>query len=310
MGHGIELWVRQMERLTPLASQDRNQLLELLLAQSDLDSLLATFADRAARVVRIHSLYFDNPQPQRLIQQPPQASLTLHSYPFELRGQHGQLFGQLHYTLEHILSGSQQRILQQYHQLLCQPLPLYLRLAQLEQQVRLDHLTGLGNRSYFDEAIGRAVEQHSRESHGLVLVLLDLDHFKQINDTWGHPVGDLVLSRFAHLLQSCIRSTDQAFRLGGDEFALLLQPAEPEAWRPVWLRLQHMLLTHKELSTFSVGCSLGAASWQSGVAVQSLYEAADAHLYARKKPVKRVCWTEYHSARIVKRPARLAAWRA
>ncbi|EHI53388.1 diguanylate cyclase [Aeromonas salmonicida subsp. salmonicida] len=299
-----------MERLTPLASQDRNQLLELLLAQSDLDSLLATFADRAARVVRIHSLYFDNPQPQRLIQQPPQASLTLHSYPFELRGQHGQLFGQLHYTLEHILSGSQQRILQQYHQLLCQPLPLYLRLAQLEQQVRLDHLTGLGNRSYFDEAIGRAVEQHSRESHGLVLVLLDLDHFKQINDTWGHPVGDLVLSRFAHLLQSCIRSTDQAFRLGGDEFALLLQPAEPEAWRPVWLRLQHMLLTHKELSTFSVGCSLGAASWQSGVAVQSLYEAADAHLYARKKPVKRVCWTEYHSARIVKRPARLAAWRA
>ncbi|MBP8222357.1 GGDEF domain-containing protein [Aeromonas salmonicida] len=286
LGHGIELWVRQMERLTPLASQDRNQLLELLLAQSDLDSLLATFADRAARVVRIHSLYFDNPQPQRLIQQPPQASLTLHSYPFELRGQHGQLFGQLHYTLEHILSGSQQRILQQYHQLLCQPLPLYLRLAQLEQQVRLDHLTGLGNRSYFDEAIGRAVEQHSRESHGLVLVLLDLDHFKQINDTWGHPVGDLVLSRFAHLLQSCIRSTDQAFRLGGDEFALLLQPAEPEAWRPVWLRLQHMLLTHKELSTFSVGCSLGAASWQSGIAVQSLYEAADAHLYARKKAGK------------------------
>ncbi|MDM5130410.1 GGDEF domain-containing protein [Aeromonas piscicola] len=286
LGHGIEQWVRQMERLTPLASQDRNQLLELLLVQTDLDSLLATFADRAARIVRIHSLYFDHAQPLRLIQQPPQASLTLHSYPFELRGQHGQLFGQLHYTLEHVLSGSQQRILQQYHQLLCLPLPLYLRLAQLEQQVRLDHLTGLGNRSYFDEAIGRAVEQHSRESHGLVLVLLDLDRFKLINDTWGHPVGDLVLSRFAQLLKHCIRSTDQAFRLGGDEFALLLQPAEPEAWRPVWLRLQHMLMTNKELSTFSVGCSLGAASWQSGMAVHSLYEAADAHLYARKKAGK------------------------
>ncbi|WP_181364643.1 GGDEF domain-containing protein [Aeromonas sp. HMWF014] len=286
LGHGIEQWVRQMERLTPLASKDRNQLLELLLVQTDLDSLLATFADHAARVVRIHSLYFDHAQSLRLIQQPPQANLTLHSYPFELRGQHGQLFGQLHYTLEHTLSGSQQRILQQYHQLLCLPLPLYLRLAQLEQQVRLDHLTGLGNRSYFDEAIGRAVEQHSRESHGLVLVLLDLDHFKQINDTWGHPVGDLVLSRFAQLLKNCTRSTDQAFRLGGDEFALLLQPAEPEAWRPVWLRLQHMLITNKELSRFSVGCSLGAASWQSGVAVHSLYEAADAHLYARKKAGK------------------------
>ncbi len=286
LGHGIEQWVRQMERLTPLASQDRNQLLELLLVQMDLGSLLATFADRAARIVRIHSLHCDCGQPHTLIQHPPQASLTLHSYPFELRGQHGQLIGQLHYTLEHALSGSQQRILQQYHQLLCLPLPLYLRLSQLELQVRLDHLTGLGNRSYFDEAIGRAVEQHSRESHGLVLVLLDLDRFKQINDTWGHPVGDLVLSRFAQLLTHCIRSTDQAFRLGGDEFALLLQPAEPEAWRPVWLRLQHMLMINKELSTFSVGCSLGAASWQSGVDVHSLYEAADAHLYARKKAGK------------------------
>ena len=153
LGHGIEQWVRQMERLTPLASQDRNQLLELLLVQMDLGSLLATFADRAARIVRIHSLHFDCGQPHTLIQHPPQASLTLHSYPFELRGQHGQLIGQLHYTLEHALSGSQQRILQQYHQLLCLPLPLYLRLSQLELQVRLDHLTGLGNRSYFDEAI-------------------------------------------------------------------------------------------------------------------------------------------------------------
>ncbi|MEH8196277.1 diguanylate cyclase domain-containing protein [Aeromonas allosaccharophila] len=284
--HGIEQWVRQMERLTPLPSIERNQLLEQLLGQSDLGGLLTTFADRAARIVRIHGLYLDCGQPHVLIQHPPLATLNLHNYPFELRGQHGQLLGQLHYELEHPLSGSQQRVLMQYHQLLCLLLPLYLRLEKLDQLVRLDHLTGLGNRSYFDEAIGRAIEQHSREPHGLVLVLLDLDRFKQINDTWGHPVGDLVLSRFAQLLKGCIRSTDQAFRLGGDEFALLLQPAEPEAWRPVWLRLQHMLMTNKELSTFSVGCSLGAASWQSGVDVQSLYEAADSHLYARKKAGK------------------------
>ncbi|MGL5324463.1 MAG: GGDEF domain-containing protein [Aeromonas sp.] len=284
--HGIEQWVRQMERLTPLPNIERNSLLEQLLGQSDLDGLLTTFAGQAARIVRIHSLYLESCQPHMLIQQPPQATLNLHSYPFELRGQHGQLLGQLHYQLEHPLSGSQQRVLMQYHQQLCLLLPLYFRLEKLDQLVRLDHLTGLGNRSYFDEAIGRAIEQHSREPHGLVLVLLDLDSFKQINDTWGHPVGDLVLSRFAQLLKGCIRSTDQAFRLGGDEFALLLQPAEPEAWRPVWLRLQHMLLTHKELSTFSVGCSLGAASWQSGVNVPSLYEAADNHLYARKKAGK------------------------
>ncbi len=282
-GHGVEQWVQQMERLTPLTSPDRNPLLEQLLAQRDLDALLAIFAERVAKIVRIHSLHLDCGLPHHLISLPPQARQVLHSYSFELRGQHEQRLGLLQYELEQPMTGSQQRLLQQCHQLLCLPLPLYLRLDGLERQVRLDHLTGLGNRSYFDEAIGRAVEQHCRESHGLVLVLLDLDRFKQVNDTWGHPVGDLVLSRFAQLLNGCIRSTDQAFRLGGDEFALLLQPAEPEAWRPVWLRLQHVMHSHKELSAFAVSCSLGAASWQSGVDVQSLYETADAHLYARKK---------------------------
>ena len=282
-GHGIEQWVQQMERLAPLTGQDRYQQIEQLLGQRDLDALLAIFAERVANIVRIHSLQFDCGQPHPLISHPPQARLTLHAYRFELRGRHEQLLGQLHYELEHPLSDGQRRLLEQDHQLFSLPLPLYLRLDRLEQQVRLDHLTGLGNRAYFDEAIGRAVEQHSREPHGLVLVLLDLDRFKQVNDTWGHPVGDLVLSRFAQLLQGCIRGTDQAFRLGGDEFALLLQPADPEAWRPVWLRLQHVLHSHKELSAFSVGCSLGAASWQSGMDVQRLYETADTHLYARKK---------------------------
>lgn len=282
-GHGIEQWVQQMERLAPLTGQDRYQQIEQLLGQRDLDALLAIFAERVANIVRIHSLQFDCGQPHPLISHPPQARLTLHAYRFELRGRHEQLLGQLHYELEHPLSDGQRRLLEQYHQLFSLPLPLYLRLDRLEQQVRLDHLTGLGNRAYFDEAIGRAVEQHSREPHGLVLVLLDLDRFKQVNDTWGHPVGDLVLSRFAQLLHGCIRGTDQAFRLGGDEFALLLQPADPEAWRPVWLRLQHVLHSHKELSAFSVGCSLGAASWQSGMDVQRLYETADTHLYARKK---------------------------
>lgn len=272
-----------MERLAPLTGQDRYQQIEQLLGQRDLDTLLAIFAERVANIVRIHSLQFDCGQPHPLISHPPQARLTLHAYRFELRGRHEQLLGQLHYELEHPLNDGQRRLLEQYHQLFSLPLPLYLRLDRLEQQVRLDHLTGLGNRAYFDEAIGRAVEQHSREPHGLVLVLLDLDRFKQVNDTWGHPVGDLVLSRFAQLLQGCIRGTDQAFRLGGDEFALLLQPADPEAWRPVWLRLQHVLHSHKELSAFSVGCSLGAASWQSGMDVQRLYETADTHLYARKK---------------------------
>ena len=161
-----------MERLTPLTGQDTYQQLQELLRQRDLDALLAIFAERVAKIVRIHTLHLDCGQPHSLIAHAPQARQVLHSYRFELRGQHEQLLGQLQYELEQPLSDGQRRQLGQYHQLFCLPLPLYLRLSRLEQQVRLDHLTGLGNRSYFDEAIGRAVEQHCREPHGLVLVLL------------------------------------------------------------------------------------------------------------------------------------------
>ena len=176
-GHGIEQWVQQMERLTPLTGQDPYQQLQELLRQRDLDALLAIFAERVAKIVRIHTLHLDCGQPHSLIAHPPQARQVLHGYRFELRGQHEQLLGQLQYELDQPMSDGQRRLLEQYHQLFCLPLPLYLRLSQLEQQVRLDHLTGLGNRAYFDEAIGRAVEQHCRDPHGLVLDLLDLDRF-------------------------------------------------------------------------------------------------------------------------------------
>ncbi|MFM4718253.1 GGDEF domain-containing protein [Aeromonas bivalvium] len=283
VGFDATQWIRQLDHQTPALKQADKGLLERLLGQQTLSELLAIFARTAARVVRIHSLCLEGPAHHSLIQCLPQEQISLHSHQFPLKDSHGLCLGQLHYQLTQIPSEGQIAELQSCHRQLQLALPLYLRLANLEQQVRLDHLTGLGNRAYFDEALGRAVEQHSRDPHGLVLVLVDLDRFKQINDTWGHPVGDLVLSRFAQLLGQSIRATDQAFRLGGDEFALLLQPAEPEAWRPVWLRLQQMLRSHQELASFSVGCTLGAACWQPGMDVYTLYETADSHLYARKK---------------------------
>ncbi len=277
-GQGAEQWSRQTERASTLDSSEQLQLLELLLAQGSLHELLTTFASRVARIVRLHSLLIDCGQPRHIVN----GEGAPHHCSFELRDDNHCLLGLLHYGLELPLSHTQQRALQQYHQLLSMPLRLMLRLEQLQSQVRLDHLTGLGNRAHFDEAIGRAVEQNCREHHGLVLVLVDLDRFKLINDTWGHPVGDLVLARFAQLLREVIRTTDQAFRLGGDEFALILQPAEALAWQPVQQRLCDQLRSHQELLSFGVGCSLGAASWQSGMSVYQLYELADADLYRGK----------------------------
>ena len=166
--------------------------------------------------------------------------------------------------------------------MLALPLRLQLKLESLALQRRMDHLTGICNRAFFDESLQRAVDQNQRHSNGLTLLLLDLDHFKQINDTYGHPVGDQVLANFAEVLTRCIRRTDMAFRLGGDEFALLLQPADAQAAQRVKSRIAFHLHTHPELLRWKVGSSIGFAQWQPGMSVGDLYEAALRGLYRQK----------------------------
>lgn len=86
-----------------------------------------------------------------------------------------------------------------------------------------DGLTGLPNRRRFMEALGQAIARHRRQDNGLALLFMDLDGFKQINDTHGHEMGDRVLQEFAKRISSCLRETDIVARLGGDEFVVLAE---------------------------------------------------------------------------------------
>ena len=104
------------------------------------------------------------------------------------------------------------RLRQENARLLCE-----LRCASLT-----DALTGLGNRRAFDEALAQEVARSRRHGSGLAFVLLDLDHFKRVNDTLGHRGGDEVLAAFAARLRSAVRAADRLFRYGGEEFAVLL----------------------------------------------------------------------------------------
>ena len=101
-------------------------------------------------------------------------------------------------------------------------LALRARQAQLTAQATLDPLTGIGNRRAYDERLASALAHAERHREALSLVLIDLDGFKQLNDTQGHPAGDAELRSVARLLASRARLQDSVFRLGGDEFAVLL----------------------------------------------------------------------------------------
>jgi diguanylate cyclase (GGDEF)-like protein len=98
----------------------------------------------------------------------------------------------------------------------------------LEQRAQIDGLTGLYNRSHFDSRWLEEYESSLRYSKNLTIAMIDIDHFKSINDSFGHPAGDAVISGIAHLLQSHIRKSDIACRYGGEEFILILPDTTPD----------------------------------------------------------------------------------
>src|ERR1700687_2370483 len=98
----------------------------------------------------------------------------------------------------------------------------YEELKKLQINAATDPLTGLYNRRFFDDYFEKELNRSIRYSHRLALVVFDLHRFKEVNDRYGHPQGDILLQMAATTLRKSMRTSDYAFRIGGDEFALLL----------------------------------------------------------------------------------------
>lgn len=150
-----------------------------------------------------------------------------------------------------------------------------------------DPLTGLPNRRLLEDRTGQALVQAERHRQGLALMLLDLDRFKEVNDTLGHQVGDLLLQQVAERLGGPLRRTDTLARLGGDEFAVLLAPPTGlETACRVAERLVEALVAPfwVDGSRLEVGVSIGVALFPDhGHDLATLLEQADAAMYKAKR---------------------------
>jgi diguanylate cyclase (GGDEF)-like protein len=153
-----------------------------------------------------------------------------------------------------------------------------------------DGLTGIANRRAFDQALERAIRRAHRTNEPLSLLLLDLDHFKALNDTAGHGAGDEVLRRFAGILaQAARRPDDVAARYGGEEFALILPATDQAGALEVAQRLRESLagaqIPHPRGIDGLVTVSIGAVTADSSTELSArvLVSAADARLYEAKK---------------------------
>jgi diguanylate cyclase (GGDEF)-like protein len=165
---------------------------------------------------------------------------------------------------------------------LCNAL-LYRRAVQASLK---DPLTGVGNRVALEQNLSREIDISRRHDQPLSVIMLDMDHFKSLNDTHGHHAGDAVLRAVALLLKEQLRNVDMVFRFGGEEFVLVLSNTGPEAATTVGERIRFAI----ENLPFLVGekqvrlsASLGCATYQQCESSEDLLRRADQALYEAKR---------------------------
>ncbi|MET3139992.1 diguanylate cyclase (GGDEF)-like protein/PAS domain S-box-containing protein [Undibacterium sp. GrIS 1.2] len=159
----------------------------------------------------------------------------------------------------------------------------------LREMALSDGLTGLPNRRHFMDTLEQALARHRRQQHGLALLFMDLNGFKQINDNHGHEVGDKVLKEFANRVCSCLRETDTVARLGGDEFVVLAEGIQ--------VLEQAELLTQKIVITLDlplpgsailIDTSIGISLYKSQSDAAQFLKGADLAMYYAKKIDRRI----------------------
>jgi diguanylate cyclase (GGDEF)-like protein len=156
------------------------------------------------------------------------------------------------------------------------------RFREARQLADLDSLTGLHNRRYFYETLGREVDRAQRYQRPLSLVIVDVDGFKEINDRIGHLAGDAVLAEIADRIRQVVRSADIPCRVGGDEFSVIVPEAEGGQARQLVGRIQRAVSAQPIARAGRVRVSAGVADIQPNDSPTSLFERGDESLYAAK----------------------------
>lgn len=152
----------------------------------------------------------------------------------------------------------------------------------LEEQVIHDPLTGAYNRTYFHQNVDRFTKNNRYNDELKVVAFFDIDYFKQVNDTYGHDVGDIILQEFVEVIQNSIRDTDTLIRWGGEEFILIVSLQERAFVEKILEKLRSAIEQYNFTTIGNITCSIGATFFQTNEDIYDTIKRADIALYQSK----------------------------
>jgi diguanylate cyclase (GGDEF)-like protein len=262
------------------------ELVEIRLTQGlqrslDIQTLLAFFCKEIAEIVPCDSVAYQNSE-YRIAHIHGKVGTHMCQYHLELEG---QFLGDLICTRNKPFGDLDLRTIESLAGTLVYPLRNALLYQQAISMSLEDPLTGVGNRKALENALNREINLSGRQGKPLTMLMIDIDHFKQINDTYGHDAGDQALSHVTEIISAVSRQSDEVFRYGGEEFIVLLNNTDKANANDLAERIRHAIeqsevcLNHCQ---FNLTVSIGVAEHHSSKGKDMLFKEADKALYEAK----------------------------
>lgn len=276
--------VRQRGRTyagAPSAHKAAQKISAVLQTTLDVSRAIDLFAEEARASVPFDAVAYEN-SAQGVVLSLGQAARHVCSYRLVVAG---QALGQLAFTRRKRFSEAETRLLEDLLCGLVYPLRNALLYHEALKAAFMCPLTGVNNRATMSTTFKREIEIARRHGTPLSLMILDIDHFKLVNDKYGHAAGDCVIRQLAQTAMSCIRNTDMLFRYGGEEFTVLLSNTAPGGAVLLAERIRRTVektaCVYNDI-TIPATVSLGVAFLKEGDTEATLFERADNALYQAK----------------------------
>lgn len=272
---------REQLGIAPAELQQTLKLAGLLQTSLEIESVLNYFLQAAQQLVKFDAAHYSFEE-QALNLKYGKTQRHRCSYRLRLAG---EFLGELVFTRRRRFAETEMEQLENLMSQLIFPLRNAVWYQRALQAAKIDPLTGANNRASMDEALDREIDFAHRHQSALSVIMLDLDHFKQINDNYGHSAGDDVLKECVECANQALRSTDMLFRYGGEEFLIILPGEDVVGTALAAERLRSIIEKHVFISgqsTIPVTMSVGSATLTLQDTSNTIIDRADHALYTAK----------------------------